>query len=253
MNDIFLNPSDFLPQDIVDKNNMLITKHNTSIFAPGPDGSCGKNSDVTVYCTKDVCIFWEYNEYRIPDHRNVLKFLLKLQEYIELCKWVMDYDPMTQDPIKTYTGSDDITRRFIIELNDELCVGYEGVSYKGRSWIACSKYSYWFSDSTINSIKPTIHNVFFNEIGKTVFDSSLDDILEWEMQNSYEWGYWSLGFNGAMSVLSSEKMNIELEYYGQNTHRFRTERLRDLTTYINNSSYTFKNTWCSYLLPWNQY
>ena len=245
------NPASLLPADIVTKNKLLIANHTSEIFSSDSTGGCGRIADVIVYCTGDTCIFWEHDPINVPDHKKVFKFLLRLEEYIRLGMTVMDYDPRTLPPIRQYTGLDGITRKMVIELNNELCAGYGGASHNGQPWVATPKFGFWFSYDTINKIKPLMHQVFFYELGRSLYDITLDDILDWQMQNPSEWGYWTLGFNGAMTVLAPERMGVELEYFGQNTLRFRQDRLRDLATYIGSTKYTFNNTWCSYLLPWN--
>ena len=247
------NPNTLLPADIVTKYGLLIAHHNAQLFAPSPQGDCWFVTDVIVYATKDMCIFWQANPSAPPDHKKVLKFLLRLEEYIKLCTWVMDYNPATKDSFRQYTGPDGLTRKIVIEINDQLCRDYGGASYNGQLWSATGKGNFELVKTTIDKIKPTIHQVYFYGIGRAMYDTSLDDILDWQMQNEGEWGYWTLGFNGAMTVLAPENMGVELEYYGKDTAAFRLDRLTDLATYVNNTSFTFNNTWSSYLLPWNEY
>lgn len=247
------NPSSLLPVDIVTKHNLLIANHQAEIYAPNSTGSCGKTTDVIAYCTTNTCIFWEIDPTNIPNHKRVLKVLLRLDEFVSLCMMIMTYDPRSQVPIRQYTGADGITRKMIIELNNEVCPEYDGSNYNGQPWMVASKYGFWFSYDTIYKVRPDVHQIFFYELGRAVYDPALDDILEWQMKYPNEVGYWAAGFNGAMTVLGPEHMKVDLEYYGQDTAGFRQDRLTDLSTYVNNTKYTFSNTWSKYLLPWNQY
>ena len=246
------DPATLLPPAVVEANKILISYHEANIFASNPQGNCWFDTDVIVYCTETTCIFWQNTDTPAPDHVKVLKFLLLLDEYVKLAAGIMNYDIATAPSFRQYTGSDGIERKVVIELNDGLCQDYGGASYNGQLWAAVTKNSYQFSADTIDDVKPLMHQVFFYEAGRAVYDIVLDDILDWQMQNPSEWGYWTLGFNGAMTVLAPEHMGVELEYYGQDTAAFRQDRLNDLATYVNDSQYTFNNTWCSYLFPWNQ-
>lgn len=247
------NPNTLLPQDIVTKHKILIENYQSMTFAPNPSGGCGVVDDVIVYCTGKTAIFWKLNPQTTLDHTASLKMLLILERTIDFMTSLIHHDPRVNTPLREFTGSDGITRNMVIEINDELCSGYGGASYNGRPWCATSRYAYNFTKATYQYAKPTVHQVFFYELGRSCWDLVLDDILDWQMQNPGEYGYWTLGFNGAMTVLVPENLGLNLEYFGQNTATFRKDRLKDLDTYINNRAYTFENTWCSYLVPWNQY
>lgn len=246
------DPSTLLPPAVVEANKILIAYHQSTIFTPGTETDCWFETGVIVYCTETTCIYWQNTQDIVPNHEHILKFLLLLDEYVKLAAGIMNYDIGAHTSLREYTGSDGIERKVVVEINDELCSGYGGASYNGMLWAAVPKDAYQYSDDTVDDAVPLMHQVFFYEVGRAVYDIVLDDILDWQMQNPSEWGYWTLGFNGAMTVLAPEHMGVELEYYGQDTAAFRHDRLTDLATYVNSKKYTFNNTWCSYLLPWNQ-
>jgi hypothetical protein len=162
----------------------------------------------------------------------------------------MDYDP-TAPATKFHTGKDGITRKWILEVNTELCKGYGGGAYNGVSWAAFSQDSIKVLLDTVELRNPTMPQVILYEVGRCTYNLNLDKVLDWQMQEPSQYGYWTLGWNGAMTVLGPAYMDCNMDYYGVNAAEFRTARLRDLSTYIGNSSYTFENTWSKYLLPWN--
>lgn len=249
------NANQVMPQDLVTKHSLLIQGSSRHIWAPPPDNpnSCGYTSNVIVFCTKEIFLVYPYKAGDpSPDHRKMLKSLLLIEEYYQLCKRVMGYTPIVNQ-VRTFTGSDGIKRTFCIEINDALCYSYGGASYNGENWVALTKTYFNTTINTINNVVPVISQAFCYEIGRCVYDLSLDHILDWQTTdgNSY-YGYWTLGYNGAMTVLGPEHLNIELDYAGHNVAKFRQDRLSDLSTYVNNTQYTFENTWSKYLLPWSQ-
>lgn len=240
------------PQDIITKNSLFFEKGREMLFTPSSGGSCGSVEQVLVFCNKTTCIFWQMKSTDpFPECKKIFKLLFRLQEYIDMATYIMNYDPTTNS-YHQYTAGDGITRKYIIELNSELCYNSAGASYNGRPWIATTKEFANFTYDTINKVVPTIHQAFFYELGRSAYDVALDDIADWQMQNVGEYGYLTLGFNGAMTVLGPENMGVDLSYNYQGTQAFRDDRINDLETYINNSSWTFENTWCQYLLPWSQ-
>lgn len=240
-------------QDIVDKNKMLIESSKQYIFASNPSGGCGLTTDVIVFCLDDMALFWQNSSGTPePDYRRVMRTLMHLRDCMKISSGVMTYDP-TIRPVKTYTGTDGIIRKWVIELNDELCSGYGGGAYNGQSWCAISKDLVKPLIDTAYNIVPVLPQVFLYENGRSCYDLILDTILDWELSSPMDYGFWTLGFNGAMTVLIPESLGAELNYAGQNVAMFRADRLKDLNRYTKDTTYTFDNTWSSTLLPWNNY
>src|SRR5690606_33253046 len=139
---------------------------------------------------------------------------------------VMDYTAIPRTG-KQYVGSDGKVRHYVLEVNNYLCWSYGGASYNGKAWTALTKTYFQHTLDTINKVKPTLHQAFFYEIGRTFYDLKLDDILDWETTaGPAYYGYWTLGFNGAMTVLAPEAMGINMYYAGHDTAWFRAERLK---------------------------
>lgn len=247
------NPNTLFPSDIVASNKMLIESSTQNLFVPGPGTSCGKQDSVIVFCIEDMCIFWQNaSGSPPPDYKRVMKALLLLRQCIKVSESLMHYDSTTNF-FRQYTGADGITRKWVIEMNDELCNSYAGAAHNGRSWCAVPKNLVQDLLNTVYTIKPQIPQVVLYESGRACYDLIFDNILDWELTNTYDYGYWTLGFNGAMTVLAPGSLGYELSYYGQNLNKFRSDRLKDLSTYMSNSAYNFSNTWSQTLLPWNVY
>ncbi|MCA9508808.1 MAG: hypothetical protein KC505_10350 [Myxococcales bacterium] len=104
----------------------------------------------------------------------------------------------------------------------------------------------------IEDYRPTMPQVYLYDLGRSLYDLKLDNILDWQMQNPSEYGYWTLGFNGAMTVIAPEFLGLDLDYAGQGVEEFRRDRINDLNTYLNNSQWNFDNTWSYFILPWTK-
>lgn len=244
-----MNPLNYFSQDEIDDNGYIIEEKTTQIFASRPEGGCGVTDTVVVCANKTVCIYWQKNLYRIP-YRDLLLATNWIGKYILWGGYIMDSDP-TQKAFKSHTGKDGITRKWIIEANSELCYGYGGAAYNGRSWCALSQDNMRKLTNTVRYSKPTIPQVIFYEVGRCLYNLKLDDILDWQMEQPEQYGYWTLGYSGAMTAIIPELIGCNMDYYGQDAAAFKAARLQDLNTYVTNSNYNFQNTWSSLLLPWN--
>ena len=73
--------------------------------------------------------------------------------------------------------------------------------------------------------------------------------------NPNSWGWWTVGFNNAMSIFMSQGVIAgvtNMYYYGQNAQQFAAGMMANLTTYTNNPQlYNFTNSWCSDWVPWS--
>jgi hypothetical protein len=223
-----------------------------NIFSGGTDGQCYHTVDVTAYCHDLLCIFWEKSGSNSTlDSTKALKALNILQRYIDFGTAIMNYKPL---PLAghEFTGTDGKKRSWTIDMANYLCDGYGGASYNGKAWNGLTKPQFMGLYNSVNNSKPTVDQVFFYEMGRSMYDLKLDEILDWQMEDASKWGYWTLGFNGAMTVLAPEALNLEMNYFGTNTAKFRADRLKDINTYINNTRYNFDNAWSVWLLPWAQ-
>lgn len=231
---------------------LFVQETQRRMFSGGSDGACYHTVDTTVYCHDLLCVVWEKSgSTGTLDRTRVLKALNILQRYIDFGTGIMNYKP-TPLAGTEFTGSDGKTRQWTIDLANYLCRNYGGASYNGRSWNGLAKEVFLALYNTVNYTKPVVPQVFFYEMGRSMWDLKLDDILDWQLETSDKWGFWTLGFNGAMTVLAPEAMNVEMDYYGTNTAGFRADRLKDITTYLNNTRWNFDNAWSVWLLPWNQ-
>lgn len=220
------------------------------MFSGGIDGQCYHTVDTTVYCHDLLCMVWEKSgPPQSFDQNKVLKALNILQSYIDYGTSIMNYQPLSI-PGREFTGSDGKTRKWTIDFANYLCGNYGGASYNGKAWNGLTKDRFLKLYNTINNVKPTVDQVFFYEMGRSMYDLKLDDILDWQMQNPSEWGYWTLGFNGAMTALAPDAINVLMDYYGTDAAQFKADRLKDINNYINKTQYNFDNAWSVWLLPW---
>ena len=73
--------------------------------------------------------------------------------------------------------------------------------------------------------------------------------------NPNSWGWWTVGFNNAMSVFMSQGVIAgvtNMYYFGKNAQQFAAGMTANLTTYTNNPGlYNFTNSWCTDWVPWS--
>jgi hypothetical protein len=244
---------DSIPSCPFENGLIHFEKTTQNLFTTDPTtGNCGYTTDALTYCHNKLCIHWKYSSAdSIFVLSKVLKALNILQAYVDFGSNVMSYDP-TQRPYKTFKGNDGITRKWILEMSEELCPGFGGAGINGTSWNGIPKYAFQLLYNTIDQPSPTVHQVFFYEMGRGLYDLKLDSILDWQMQSDGQYGFWTLGFNGAMTVLAPEALNLKTQYAGIGLAEFRAARMKDIDTYINNTNWNFDNAWSVALLPWAQ-
>jgi hypothetical protein len=243
------SPTDFLPASEVAANNFVIEEVIINMFTPDINGDCGSNEATIAVANRSTCIYWQKIGTPVP-YFELLLALRWLTAYIKYGSFVMNYDA-TVSPVKPFTGQDGITRNWTVETNTELCAGFGGAAFNGQSWCAVGQDSFRTLTNSVQARKPVMPQVLYYEMGRAMYNLRLDEILDWQMQQPGEFGFWTLGFNGAMTALGPRFMGCELDYFGQDAALFRANRLLDLSTYVDNPSYTFQNTWSVLLLPWN--
>lgn len=247
-----ITSSDYTPPCPFQNGLIHFEKTTQNMFTTDPKtGSCGYTTDTLDYCHNKMCIYWTYDAADPTlDLTKVLKALNILQNYVDFGSKVMDYDP-TQRPYKTFKGTDGITRKWILEMSEALCPGFGGAGINGTSWNGIPKYAFELLYNTVDQASPTVHQIFFYELGRGLYDIKLDNILDWQMQSDGQVGFWTLGFNGAMTVLAPETLGLQTQYNNMGLAEFRAARMKDIDTYINNSNWNFDNAWSVYLLPWS--
>lgn len=246
-----VSASDFFPQDVVERRKYIIEESVQSIFAPDPNGNCMTTEKVTVLGNYQMCIFWQNGgDSNIP-YKKILLSLDWLQMYLIYGGYIMNYDA-TRNPVHIYQGKDNWERRWVIEVNKELCRGYGGAAYNGRSWCAITQSQLSTLIDSVGTNRVVMPQVIFYEMGRGLYNTKLDDIMDWQMEEPSQYGFWTLGFSGAMTVLIPEAIGCDIDYYGTNTRGFREAREKDLATYVSNPQWNFRNTWCKLLLPWNK-
>lgn len=243
------DPRNYFTQEEIDRNRYIIEEKPSPIFAPNARGGCGTTAQVAVCANERICIYWQITTRPIP-YRQILLAADWIGKYILYGGFIMDYDP-TQLARRIHTGRDGITRRWCIEANSELCNGYGGAAYNGGSWCAISQDSLMVLTNTVDEPMPTIPQVIFYEVGRCVYNLKLDRVLEWQLNTPEQYGYWALGWNGAMTAVAPGLIGAKMDYYGMDAERFKNDRLNDLNQYVRNTQYTFRNTWSAYLLPWS--
>lgn len=224
------------------------------MFTGGSDGRCNHIVPVRVYCSDSLCLVWQKSSMKPePTSGKMAKVLRLLEQYIAFGTDILNYTPsLNALPNKVFTGTDGISRRWTIEVADYFCHPYGGASYNGVAWNALPKDMMSRLIDTIDDARPIMPQVALYEMGRSMYDLRLDNILDWQMEAEDKYGYWTLGLNGALTVLAPEALNLKMAYAGYDDYlaQFRRDRLNDINTYINDRQWNFDNAWSVWLLPW---
>jgi hypothetical protein len=172
------DPSDFFSQKEISDNNYIIEEKKDPIFVTDSEGTCWSIEDVIVIANQRVCVYWQKNNNPVK-YKEIFLSLDLLGKYMVYGGFIMDCEPL---PLKTHTGMDGITRKWVIEANTKLYCHCDGSSYNGKSWFAISQDHFTKLINTVHLDKPTTPNVIFYEMGKCIYNLRLDKVLEWQME-----------------------------------------------------------------------
>ena len=102
--------------------------------------------------------------------------------------------------------------------------------------------------------KNTYDQVFFYEIARNFWMPDMNDSIDYHTsQGPDDWGWWTVGFNNAMSVVMSKQVPgiDDMFYFGQNGRSFAAGMETNLDQYLAHpEKYDWENSWCVRLLPW---
>jgi autotransporter-associated beta strand protein len=97
--------------------------------------------------------------------------------------------------------------------------------------------------------------VFFYELARNYWLSDLNPRIDYATSDGPDhWGWWTVGFNNAMSALVT-RQPIEglsdMYYFGNNGAYFSNAMTANVDTYTGSSAYTWANSWDKDRMPWN--
>ena len=102
----------------------------------------------------------------------------------------------------------------------------------------------------------TVDQVFFYEIARNYWMGDMNPSIDYHTSKGpQDYGWWTVGFNNAMSVfLPAEIEAIDgMYYFGRSGQQFSDGMESNLNTYLENpEKYDWENSWNVPLLPWKE-
>ncbi len=108
----------------------------------------------------------------------------------------------------------------------------------------------------VESGKKTYDQIFFYEIARNYWTSDMNPAIDYHtLDGESSYGWWTVGFNNAMSVFLPEQIEEveDMFYFGRDADAFAEGMTGKLDIYLKGKKeYTWENTWCRDRLPWRQ-
>ncbi|MEM7385492.1 MAG: DUF5060 domain-containing protein [Verrucomicrobiota bacterium] len=171
-------------------------------------------------------------------------------EIVQILDRVFDaYDKVTGQSPKA--GSRAFDGRATVEVSTK--VG-GGLAHHGRLGVAIGQ---GFFDKLYERFKGgerTLDQVFFYEIARNYWPSTFNPRIDYHTtKGPKDYGWWTVGFNNAMSIfMPSEVEGIsDMYYFGRDRKTFSKGMEANLTAYLE-GDYTWKQGWCINLVPWKE-
>jgi len=108
----------------------------------------------------------------------------------------------------------------------------------------------------VASGKNTYDQAYFYEITRNYWMPDMNPHIDYVTSfSSTDYGWWTVGFNNAMSVfIPKECVGIDdMYYFGKNGQQFSDDMESNLNEYLAHpEKYTWENSWCVRILPWTK-
>jgi autotransporter-associated beta strand protein len=101
----------------------------------------------------------------------------------------------------------------------------------------------------------TYDQVFFYETARNYWFANMNPGIDYATStNDASWGWWTVGFNNAMSIFVPQQRIDGLDdmyYFNQTGKQFSDRMEANLTTYLSDPKYTWDNSWNVDRVPWD--
>ncbi len=106
-------------------------------------------------------------------------------------------------------------------------------------------------DMSLNGLE-RYHQVFFYESNRNFWLPEFNESFDWAMNDEpMNWGWWTVGMNNAMAIMMTDMLDVELEYFDNDSQWFRDRMIANFEIYQGNSDYDFDYGWRQHLMPWD--
>lgn len=182
----------------------------------------------------------EHPEQRDPDA--MTHIVRTLDRIFDAYEQVTGRQPKLTAPFK---------ERIRVEVNSK--VG-GGLAHHGRLGVGIGD---GFFEGLYKRVKSGVHTydqVFFYEIARNYWMADMNPGIDYHTSKGPEdWGWWTVGFNNAMSIFLPKEIDgvEDMYYFGRNGQAFSNGMEANLNTYIAHpDKYDWDNSWNVPLVPW---
>lgn len=131
-----------------------------------------------------------------------------------------------------------------------------GLAHHGRLGVAIGDGFFKNLYQRVHAGKNTYDQVFFYEIARNYWMPAMNPPIDYHTSKGpHDWGWWTVGFNNAMSVIVPQAVPSvdDMFYFGQSGQQFAAGMEANLNTYLAHPElYNWENSWCVPLLPWKE-
>lgn len=97
----------------------------------------------------------------------------------------------------------------------------------------------------------SVDQVYFYEMNRNFWFEEYNRAIDWCCDGDEKcWGWWTVGFNNAMSVIVPDLLGIEFYYFGQGRKTFEQGMLNDYRGYLKDKRWNFETGWQKSMMPW---
>ena len=131
-----------------------------------------------------------------------------------------------------------------------------GLANHGRAGVAIGEGFFGGLYERVKAGTNTYDQVFFYEIARNFWMEDMNPPIDYHTSaGPQDWGWWTVGFNNAMSVaMPAQVEGVEdMFYFGQGGKAFAAGMEANLDTFLGDrEKYTWTNSWCVRMLPWKE-
>ena len=204
---------------------------------------CSSNTEAVAWFDDSIAIVIEGQDALTLDHATMTR--------------MVEFFHRLYDKYESITGLTDLPldtpwqEHITIQIPLDNC-GAGGLANHGVRGISIGRGFFDEQYDILLSGQERYHQVFFYESNRNFWPSYFNESFDWAMNDEpMNWGWWTVGMNNAMAVMMSDMLNVELEYFGQDSTWFRDRMILNFDTYKNNTLYDFDYGWRQEYMPWN--
>lgn len=204
--------------------------------------ACGKK--VTVWFGERVAIVLDGENISQRDPKVMSKICQSMDEIFDAYDDVTGRKPRLRAQIKG---------RIIIEVSSR--VG-GGLAHHGQLGVGIGDGFFKNLYKRVEKGENTYDQVFFYEIARNYWMRDMNPPIDYHTSKGPDdWGWWTVGFNNAMSVVLPKEVDSisDMYYFGSNGEAFAKGMEANLDVYLAHpEKYNWTNSWCVPLVPWKE-